>query len=91
MTKVIKFYADWCGPCKIYAKTFDKVVVEFKDSVEFINVNVEKDTSGLAAKFKVSSIPATFIVENESTLRSHVGRLSENDLKKFIKTGFLDE
>jgi|TARA_R100000027_G_scaffold58543_1_gene48522 thiol-disulfide isomerase/thioredoxin len=91
MTKVIKFYADWCGPCKIYAKTFDKVVEEFKDSVEFINVNVEKDTSGLAAKFKVSSIPATFIVENESTLRSHVGRLSENDLKKFIKTGFLDE
>ena len=91
MTKEIKFYADWCAPCKIYAKTFDKVVEEFKDSVEFINVNVEKDTSGLAAKFKVSSIPATFIVENESTLRSHVGRLSENDLKKFIKTGFLDE
>jgi|TARA_R100000027_G_scaffold60397_1_gene51144 thioredoxin-like negative regulator of GroEL len=91
MTKVIKFYADWCGPCKIYAKTFDKVVEEFKDSVEFVNVNVEKDTNGLAAKFKVSSIPATFIVENETTIRSHVGRLSENDLKKFIKTGFLNE
>ena len=91
MIKVVKFYADWCGPCRLYAKTFDKVSQELNESVEFVNVNVEKDTNGLAAKFKVSSIPATFIVENETTIRSHVGRLSENDLKKFIKTGFLNE
>ena len=34
MIKVVKFYADWCGPCRIYAKTFDKVTEELKDSMD---------------------------------------------------------
>ena len=42
MIKVIKFYADWCGPCKLYAKIFDKVVDELKDKIEAHNINVEK-------------------------------------------------
>ena len=40
--KVIKFYADWCGPCKTYAPVFDKVVKEL--NVEYENINVDKDT-----------------------------------------------
>ena len=62
-TKVIKFYADWCGPCKVYAKTFDKVAEELKDKVEFVNVNIETDTTGLAAEYKVKSIPFTVVLQ----------------------------
>ena len=25
MKKLIKFYADWCGPCQTYATIWDKV------------------------------------------------------------------
>jgi len=91
MIQVLKFYADWCGPCRLYAKTFDKVVEELKDTTEFININVEKDTEGKAAEFKVTSLPTTFIIEDGVTVRSHIGMMNEDDLKKFIKTGFLDE
>ena len=41
MTKVIKFYANWCGPCRVYGKAWDKVVEELKDVVEFQEVNIE--------------------------------------------------
>ena len=83
MTKVIKFYADWCGPCRVYAKTFDKVSEELKENVEFVNINVEKDTTGLAAKYKVTSIPMTVIIKDGvENIKS--GRLSEDQLKTLI-------
>ncbi len=83
MTKVIKFYADWCGPCRVYAKTFDKVSEELKENVEFVNINVEKDTTGLAAKYKVTSIPMTVIIKDGvENIKS--GRLSEEQLKTLI-------
>ncbi len=83
MTKVIKFYADWCGPCRVYAKTFDKISEELKENAEFVNINVEKDTTGLAAKYKVTSIPMTVIIKDGvENIKS--GRLSEEQLKTLI-------
>ena len=83
MIKVIKFYADWCGPCKLYAKIFDKVTNELKDKIEVQNINVEKDLTGLAAKYKVSSIPFTVIIKEEET-KSQIGMMDEKTLKEFL-------
>ena len=81
--KVIKFYADWCGPCKSYAPVFDKVVKEL--NVEYENIDVDKDTTGLAAKYKVRSIPLTVFINEDGTSTKEVGMLSEEKLKKLIK------
>ena len=83
-TKVIKFYADWCGPCKVYAKTFNKVAEELKDKVEFINVNIETDTTGLAAEYKVKSIPFTVVLQEGKEVKKEVGQLREQALKELI-------
>ena len=80
---VIKFYADWCGPCKTYAPVFDKVVKEL--NVEYENINVDKDTTGLAAKYKVRSIPLTVFINEDGTSTKEVGMLSEDKLKQLIK------
>ena len=83
MINVIKFYADWCGPCKLYAKTFDKVVEELKDQIVVENINVEADIKGIAGKYKVTNIPFT-VVEKENKVESQIGLLNEKELKKFI-------
>jgi len=33
MKKLIKFYADWCGPCQTYATIWDEVTPNFKDQL----------------------------------------------------------
>ena len=81
--KVIKVYADWCGPCKTYAPVFDKVVTEL--NVELENINVDKDTTGLAAKYKVRSIPLMVFINEDGTSTKEVGILSEEKLKQLIK------
>lgn len=84
MKQIVKFYADWCGPCRTYGPTFDKLAEKYKDQVKFININVDKDTDGQAAKFKVRSIPHTVLVKEDGTIISKTGMLPENELEELI-------
>ena len=84
MVKAIKFYADWCGPCKVYSKVWDKVKEELNGKVEFEECNVDEDTSGLAAKYKVRSIPFTVIVNDGEAVRSQNGLINEKELKELL-------
>ena len=81
----IKFYADWCGPCKVYDKVW-KQVKEEMDNVKFIEINVDKDESGMAAQYNVRSIPHTVVLKNDdaSVTGSQTGLLQANELKDLI-------
>ena len=83
MTKAIKFYADWCGPCRVYGKDWKKVEEELKEQVEFVEVNIENDTTGLAAQYKIKSIPFTVIQKNGEEIQK-TGRLKAEELKELI-------
>ena len=84
MNKVIKFYANWCGPCKVYAKTFDKVVEKYEGQVEFVSINVDEDTEGLAATHNVRSIPHTVLVKEDGTVIPKTGNLSSVELEELV-------
>lgn len=83
MVKAIKFYADWCGPCRMYSKVWDKVKEELKEEVEFVDVNIEKDQTGLAAQYRVQSIPFTVIIKDGEEV-SKTGLLKQDQLKELI-------
>ncbi len=82
--KVIKFYANWCGPCKVYAPTFERVKQELQEGIEFVEVNVEEDPDNLAGEFKVRGIPLTVVLEDGEKIKEKSGRLSETELKELI-------
>jgi len=82
--KVIKFFATWCGPCKVYGKTWDKVTPTYQDQVDFMNVDIDKDTSGLAVEYGIESVPTTVLVREDGSKLSKEGRLSKDELTELI-------
>jgi thioredoxin len=82
--QVIKFYANWCGPCKVYGPTFTKVRQELEGDIEFLEINVEEDPDNLSGQYGVRGIPHTAVLEDGKEVKSQSGRLSEEQLKEFI-------
>lgn len=82
--KVIKFWASFCGPCRVYAPVFERVKQELQNDIEFIEVNVEDDPDNLAGEFKVRGIPLTVVLEDGEKIKEKSGRLSETELKELI-------
>jgi len=66
----IKFFADWCGSCRLIAPKFKKLSEEDTYSgISFIEVNAEKNP--LARKFAdVKNLPYFAIVKNGALLES---------------------
>ncbi|WP_299678804.1 thioredoxin family protein [uncultured Dokdonia sp.] len=63
---IIYFYADWCGPCKRFKKSFkSNLVKEALANAVFIKINVDEDVEkqGVHANYGINVIP-TFIKTN---------------------------
>ena len=82
-TVLIDFYADWCGPCKVFSPIFEKVSQELED-VKFVRVNVDEEPE-LANKYMAYSIPYIVVIENGEVVNSHTGLVDEEALKQLIK------
>ena len=82
--QVIKFWANWCGPCTAYAPAFEKVKQDLQDIIEFKEINVEQDEENLSGEYRVKGIPMTILLENGEVIKSQSGAMGEAQLREFI-------
>ena len=86
---IVDFWAPWCGPCRSFAPTFEKVSEEHPEIV-FAKVNTE-DEHEIAAHFQIRSIPTLMIFRDQIIIYSQPGALPESMFKEIVaKAGELD-
>jgi len=76
MKELWYFSAPWCGPCKMFGPTMDRVASQ-GINVKKINIDYEADA---VTKYGVRSVPTTILVENEQEIRRFVGAKSESQV-----------
>lgn len=80
---VIDFYADWCGPCKMYAPIVESVATENED-IKVVKINID-NAQDIAAQYNVMSIPTTIIIKNGEEVDRAVGMISKSELLDMMK------
>lgn len=79
---LVKFWAPWCGPCKIMAPTAEQVA-EARSDLRFANVNVD-DARDVAGSLGIRGIPSIILFNKGQRVASVTGALTRPQLEAFI-------
>ncbi len=80
---LVDFWAEWCGPCRALAPTFEKLAEVYGKDFVFVKVNVD-EMSELAGKFRVQAIPTLMLLKNGKPAEVLVGYHSYEDLERVL-------
>lgn len=83
MLKIMKFYADWCQPCRMMSPIVENVVSSMSDTVELENIDI--DVRGdEASRMGVSAVPTLVFVKDGVVAGALVGMHKEQAIVDLI-------
>jgi len=80
---LVDFYADWCGPCRMLAPVVEELAEEMADKMTVAKVDTDQSTN-IAAKFEVTSIPTLILFKDGQIAKRVVGLSDLDALRKMV-------
>ena len=80
---IVDFWAPWCGPCRMFAPTFE-AVAEQHPHVVFAKLNTE-DQQELAASFNIRSIPTLMVFREKVIIFTQAGMLPKAGFEQVVQ------
>lgn len=85
--KLLVFSATWCGPCKMFAPTYEDLKIQYDGVVQFEKYDAQADPE-IFAQYRVKSIPTILLLNGETIVQSYLGVQSkaviENAINKHL-------
>lgn len=78
---LVDFFATWCGPCRMFAPTFDEFAADH-DEVACVKIDVDQ-LGEIAKRFGIMSIPTIILFKNGEPAKKNVGTMDLEELEEF--------
>lgn len=76
---LVEFWATWCGHCRAFSPTIDKLCGDTQGKAKICKVEVD-DNPELSSEYGINSIPTMIIVVNGEIVDTIVGATTEEEL-----------
>ena len=78
--KILKFYADWCAPCKGLVQKLESANLP----IPITEIDVE-DNDALVKEYGIRNVPVTILLDDQGNLvKRWVGIFDINELKSLM-------
>ena len=76
---LVDFWAEWCGPCKMIARTVEELAGDYAGRATVAKVDVDANQD-IAARYGISSISSLLVFRNGQVVDRVVGVQSKKTL-----------
>lgn len=81
---LVDFWAAWCGPCRMVAPVLDEIASDHEGKIRIVKVNVDEEPA-LAAKYRITSIPAMKVFQNGEEVRELIGAMPKQQIEQQLE------
>jgi len=81
---LVDFYAQWCGPCKVLAKTVEELSDEMNGTAKICKADIEENSFAVK-DLNINGVPFIALYKDGKIFNKHVGLRSKQDLQKDIE------
>jgi len=78
---VVKFGAEWCGPCKMMEKTLASLEEELPD-VKFAHIDVEECDQEIVEEYSIMNLPTVILFKNGEVANRETGNIQKAAFKE---------
>lgn len=81
MLRVLKFYANWCQPCKTLSKTLEEVQTDV--IIENIDID-DEEKQWITRHYNVRGVPTMIMLDENVEVKRNSGTMPKDELEKWL-------
>ena len=80
---LVDFWAEWCGPCKMFAPVLDEIAREYDGKITIAKMDIDANPA-TPVKYGIRGIPTVILYKEGQAQAQKVGALSKSQLTAFL-------